>query len=102
MKIKKFASWNGFPKWVTRSVVTKAMHPHEHLEQQDVDSETIYLSLPYLGTHGEAIVRKTTKKLTKLMKREKNDQGVLGDDKIVLLHVEQGQDTIPEQFFGYL
>ena len=35
-------------------------------------------------------------------RKERQDQGVLGDDKIVLLHVEQGQDTIPEQFFGYL
>ena len=73
VKIKKFASWNGFPKWVTQSVVTRAMHPQERLEQQDeLDAETIYLSLPYLGTHGEAIVSKTTKKLRKLMKREKN------------------------------
>ena len=29
-------------------------------------------------------------------REERQDQGVPGDDQIVLLHVEQGQDTIPE------
>ena len=78
--IKKFASWNGFPKWIANSVVKKAMEPqHRHQEREDAlqdqeQGETIYLSLPYLGSQGETLVKRTTKKMRRLLKREKNVQ----------------------------
>ena len=42
------------------------------VEQHEPQESLVYLSLPYIGDHGEAVIRKTTKKLSKLMKKEKN------------------------------
>ena len=71
-KIRKFAAYNGFPKWIARNVINSSMHSTQRLEQEEEpDMETLYLSLPYIGPKGEAVVQKATKRLSKLMKRDK-------------------------------
>ena len=106
--IKKFASWNVFPKWIANSVVKKAMQPqHRHQEPGDAlqdqeQGESIYLSLPYLGSQGETLVKRTTKKIRRLLKKERPNQGLLGNHKDVVLHLQQGPDPLPEQLKGGL
>ena len=78
--IKKFASWNGFPRWIANSVIKKALQPQpRHQEREETlqcqeQTETIYLSFPYLGSQGETLVKRATKKMGRLLKREKNVQ----------------------------
>ena len=72
-KIKKFAAYNGFPKWIVQSVVKRVLQPTQRTNHdEDIDQETIYLTFPYIGNQGESVVQKCTKRLSKLMKREKN------------------------------
>ena len=71
-KIKKFAAYNGFPKWIVQSVVKRSLQPTQRTNHdEDTDQETIYLTIPYIGNQGESVVQKCTKRLSKLMKREK-------------------------------
>ena len=70
-KIKKFAAYNGFPKWIVRNVVKRSLQPNQRQEEDETDQETIFLTFPYIGNQGESVVQKCTKRLSKLMKREK-------------------------------
>ena len=71
-KIKKFAAYNGFPKWIVRKLIKRALQPTQRPEEEeDPDQEVIYLTFPYIGYQGESVVQKCTKRLSKLMKREK-------------------------------
>ena len=71
-KIKKFAAYNGFPKWIVRNLIKRALQPTQRPEEEeDPDQEVIYLTFPYIGYQGESVVQKCTKRLSKLMKREK-------------------------------
>ena len=73
--IKKFASYNGFPKWIVRSVIQALNKPRRtetDQNQEDVDSTILYMSLPYSGKEAESIVRRSKKRLSKLFKKEKN------------------------------
>ena len=71
--IKRFASYNGFPKWVVRSVVRRALQPIRRTQEEEPEQENvIFFSFPYIGDQGEATIKKCTRRLSKLMKREKN------------------------------
>lgn len=84
--IRKFAAYNGFPRWVVNRVVRNTLYngqrnqpqnesqqePPANRKEDEPEESLIFLSLPYIGNHGEAIVKKTTKRLSKLMKKEKN------------------------------
>ena len=82
-KIRTFAAYNGFPRWVVRKIIrgldnARARPMEEASSQPKTDTEpaepeeVVYLSLPYIGERGEAIVRGTVKKLMKLIKKDKN------------------------------
>ena len=57
---------------------TNARPTEEACNQSETDTdpeepeEVVYLSLPYIGERGEAIVKGTVKKLMKLFKKDKN------------------------------
>ena len=73
--IKKFASYNRFPKWIVRSVIQALNKPRRtetDQNQEDVDSTILNMSLPYSGKEAESIVRRSKKRLSKLFKKEKN------------------------------
>lgn len=79
-KIRTFAAYNGFPKWVVKRVMRSLESAHarpteDASSQPETDrepEEVVYLSLPYIGERGEAIVKGTVRKLMKLIKRDKN------------------------------
>ena len=71
--IKRFASYNGFPKWVVRGVVRRALQPiRPNQEEKPEQENVIFFSFPYIGDQGEAVIKKCTRRLAKLMKKEKN------------------------------
>ena len=49
--IRKFASYNGFPKWITRKVMKEGLQPKRHTndEQEAEELDTLYMFLPYNG-----------------------------------------------------
>ena len=85
--IRKFAAYNGFPRWVVNRVVRRTLHtgqrnqpqvehhqepPANQVENEQPQESPVFISLPYIGDQGEAVIKKTTKRLSKLMKKEKN------------------------------
>ena len=81
-KIRTFAAYNGFPRWVVKKIIrslepTNARRTEEASSQSESDTEpeepeeVVYLSLPYIGERGETIVKGTVRKLMKLFKKEK-------------------------------
>ena len=106
-KIRTFAAYNGFPRWVVRKIIRgletaharsteeENSHPETDSEPEEPE-EVVYLSLPYIGERGEAIVKGTVKKLMKLIKKEKNVK-VKTFFETLILHLEQRQNASPHQ-----
>ena len=68
-KIRKFASYNGFPKWIVSSTIKKCNSPNNRNEQ-DEQWPTLFLSLPYIGNESEQIVKKSRRKLSRFLKEK--------------------------------
>ena len=70
--IRRFAAFNGFPKWIARSVMRQSLGNRRNTEAEpEEDEETLYMSLPYNGKEAESIVKRCKKRLIRLFKREK-------------------------------
>ena len=73
--IKKFAAYNGFPKWIAKNIIRQSLDaPHNHPREttdEDEHIEKLYMFLPYNGKQAEAIVKRCKKRLVKLFKRNK-------------------------------
>ena len=73
--IKKFAAYNGFPKWIAKNIIRQSLDaPHNHPREttdEDEHIEKLYMFLPYNGKQAEAIVKRCKKRLVKLFKRDK-------------------------------
>ena len=73
--IKRFASYNGFPRWIANKVINQSLHPvKKDTEDQDQETDTIdlYMFLPYFGKEAESVVQRTKKRLFKVFKKEKS------------------------------
>ena len=73
--IKRFASYNGFPRWIANKIVKQSLEPSTRsTESQDQDTDTVnlYLFLPYFGKEAENIVQRTKKRLFKLLRKDKD------------------------------
>ena len=71
--IKKFASYNGFPRWIVKNVIQQTQNKRRTNEpDQDDDVTTLYMSLPFSGKEAESIVKRSKRRLMKLFKKEKN------------------------------
>ena len=69
--IKKFASYNGFPKWIVDKTIKMANHQSASNEDnQEQEPTTLFLSLPYIGSQSEQIVKRTKKKLARFLKEK--------------------------------
>ena len=84
-KIRTFAAYNGFPRWVVRKIMrsvepTNARPTEEASSQSESDAEpeepeeVVYLSLPHIGERGEEIVKGTVRKLMKYSRRKKSQE----------------------------
>ena len=58
--IKRFASYNGFPKWMVNKEVERYQHqqPQKEKKENDEDSTTLFMFLPYIGKESEYIVKR--------------------------------------------
>ena len=59
-EIKKFASWNGFPKSILNSIIKCALNKSINDNHVDSGHDIIkfYLNLPYFGRGREMLVKK--------------------------------------------
>ena len=71
--IRKFASYNGFPKWITRKVIKEGLQPRRDIvnEQETEELDTLHMFLPYNGREAESIVTRCKKKLARLFKNDR-------------------------------
>ena len=76
--IKKFMSWNGFPKYVAKSLINRlikekknpsAVSESESESNSEPEAPSIWLNLPYAGPKGETLVRSLTRKLRRYLKK---------------------------------
>ena len=68
--IKRFASYNGFPRWITNKLVRESTHPHPRRVNDDEDTHDIYMFLPYAGKEAESIVLRCKKRLYRLFRKD--------------------------------
>ena len=70
-KWKKFASWNGFPKSISTSIIKHALNKSINDYHTDDDNYIkLYLNLPYFGRVGEMLVKKCIRTLKKNIKKD--------------------------------
>ena len=71
--IRRFASYNGFPKWITRKVIKEGLRPRKDIDNEHETEElnTLHLFLPYNGQEAESIVTRCKKRLVRLFKNGK-------------------------------
>ena len=70
---KSFASWNGFPKNNTNSIIKKALNDKPNVNDTpsvSTDSSKIFFNLQYLGDAAERMVKSCIKKLFKCLKKD--------------------------------
>ena len=68
--IKKFASWNRFPRNVRTKLIDKfirASDTQQTEREDDPDEIPVYLNLPYIGSTGDHLVKSFRKKIKKLL-----------------------------------
>ena len=71
-KIKKFSSWNDFPKSILTLIIKRALNKSINDNNSDDHNDIIkfYLNLPYFGRVGEMLVKKCSRTLKKNIKKD--------------------------------
>ena len=70
--IKRFASYNGFPRWVTNKVMRESRHPRAREDDEEEVSQDIYMFVSYAGKEAESVILRCKKRLFKLFKTDLN------------------------------
>ena len=67
--IKKFASWNDFPKAIASAIINRSLNNDDRTDQTnnsgpntDTDVTTIYFRMPYFGDKGVSLMKACIKK----------------------------------------
>ena len=95
--IKKFASYNGFPRWIVKNVIQQTQNKRRTNEpDQDDDVTTLYMSLPFSGKEAESIVKRSKRRLTKLFKKEKNVKFSIFFESTKISFFTSNKDKIPD------
>ena len=72
--IKRFASYNGFPRWTASKIIKETLSSQQRqqnsTDEQDQDTIPLYMFLPYAGKEAENVVTRCKKRLFKLFKKE--------------------------------
>ena len=92
--IKRFAAYNGFPKWIVKSVMKQSQSERTRTEPES-EEETLYLFLPYNGKEAESIVKRAKKRLTRLFKREKKVRFSISFQSTKMSFYTSNKDKIP-------
>ena len=95
--ITKFASYNGFPRWIVKNVIQQTQNKRRTNERdQDDDVTTLYMSLPFSGKEAESIVKRSKRRLTKLFKKEKNVKFSIFFESTKISFFTSNKDKIPD------
>ena len=70
--IKQFASWNGFPNYVTNKLIrfSSTNRPEQDKADDNRAETVIWIRLPYAGQDGENIVKCLSRKLRSCLKKD--------------------------------
>ena len=68
--IKRFAAYNGFPRWVVKSTIQRWNQTSSNHGEEDDEVPSISLSIPYIGKESEQVIRRTKKKLARTFKEK--------------------------------
>ena len=67
--IRKFMSWNGFPNYVIKSLLSRLEKNSTRINKdENTDTQTLCLTLPYAGEKGEMLVRSCFRKIRRYLK----------------------------------
>ena len=69
--IKRFASYNGFPRWIANKLIKESTSPQRRLKD-DEDTHNIYMFLPYTGKEAETVILRCRKRLFRLFRNDLN------------------------------
>ena len=68
--IKKFASWNDFPKAIASAIINRSLNNDDKTDQtnesdpnMDTDATTIYFRMPYFGDKGVSLIKASINKI---------------------------------------
>ena len=69
--IKKFMSWNGFPKHVGRSLLNRLTKEKVNPPTEpEPETPSLWLNVPYAGSKGESLVKSLVRKLRRYLKKD--------------------------------
>ena len=72
--IKRFASYNGFPRWIANKLIRECRNPQPRriTDVEDQESHDIYVFLPFAGKEAENVVLRCKKRLFRTFKKDLN------------------------------
>ena len=94
--IKKFASYNGFPRWIAKNIIKQSLTRRNAHETEDTNKETLYMFLPYNGKEAENIVQRCKRRLQKLFKKEKYVKFDVSFQTTKISFYNNNKDTLPK------
>ena len=74
LEVKKFASWNGFPRNVRDRLINRFVNSSDNQQtKKEVDPEEIILwfNVPYIGSTGENLIKSFRKMIVRLLNTKK-------------------------------
>ena len=73
LNIKRFASWNGFPRWICDKLIniytSQSSKPTHDDNITEPTIPIIWIKLPFIGKKGYFLLRKCTRKISRLLKQ---------------------------------
>ena len=93
--IKKFAAFNGFPRWIVNKIVKQSGgNRHQPSDEEDV-SKIVYMFLPFTGKEAEGVVMRCKKRLFKLFKKDQKVEFRVHFQTTKLSFFTSNKDRIP-------
>ena len=93
--IRKFASYNGFPKWIVKKVMQQSLQNRRAVDQETEEMDTLYMFLPYTGKEAESIVTRCKRRLSHLFKKEKKVKFSISFQSTKISFYTSNKDRIP-------
>ena len=72
--MKKFASWDGFPRNVRNRLINRFVNSSVNQQPEkddDPDEITLWFNVPYIGSTGESLIKSFRKKIVRLLNTKK-------------------------------
>ena len=68
----KLMAWNGYPKCIRKSIfhnIDSNLHKTKPTSNDEIEMKKIWIRFPYIGGNGEILIKSSTKRLRKTLKR---------------------------------